>query len=295
MLGIQIREAAKNLLKGSRKLTKYTNEYYRKYRSLTQAEKLRDYLVQHSQQRQHNRHHYRSSGGHGYPNHHDLGHHRDTSHQHQYHHQCCCSSSKRPATNVIPPPCSSIPTAQHLQKCLQGDKSKHFVSDPVGSRTFKRHSTVCPTKSDPYPRTSKQNVSSQTSCGAMVCPLKYFSEPHLYSDSSDSYSSNILDTPLITTQPRRETRHVRFLNPLHTSAPDLGQSYKVNRVLPTAPDENLAFPSRSTSMLLKERLTVPQLAARTCNKRYCSKWLLSCTVVPATSHSVLFVEQMKAS
>lgn len=242
MLGLQIREAAKSLLKGSRKLTKYTNEYYRKYRSLTQAEKLRDYLLQHSHQRPH-RHHHHYCAPHAESSSHRR---RDTSHRHQ----CCCSKKMSSHTTARRTDSFELPSSRRAQTYEY--KSKYVPS----SSAVNSHMKVFSTKSDPHPEPMKYKTM-QNVCHPVHCPYQYYSEPHLFSETQP-LAHSLRDPPTCPAN-RGEERHVRFLNPLHTSAPNLG--CRSTRVLPITPQDKLVFTPTGASALsrhLKGYLTVPR-------------------------------------
>jgi len=302
-LGVHIKEAAKNLLKGSRKLTKYTSDYYKKSRSLTHAEKLRDYVLQHShrQHRHHHRHHHDTSHRHHrdatlgelHPetNHHRLhrtnehkdNHYRDANYRLQrdwdqeelrdvrsndrsrhrlrdksytkdkmmkhsfetesngsigpltipihrkekqlnetFHESCCCMKKL------------TDPTLANTQTC-------HEFNQLIGGCTYATHKKLFPTKSDPYPKYKINDCqTAATICDSLNCPLQYFSEPHLYDDPFSNI--NLFGAPLangLTT--KSDTKHVHFPNPLHTSAPNLGEGFRITRMLPLTPQDQQVF------------------------------------------------------
>ncbi|KAA0201054.1 hypothetical protein HAZT_HAZT005741 [Hyalella azteca] len=234
LLGLQIREAAKSLLRGSKKLTKYTNEYYRKYRSMTQAEKLRNYLLQHSQQRQPRHLHRHGSGRH------DSSGHRRKDTSHHIHHCCCGKIPAARRTEAYECPIARRPeTYEYKSKCT------------FNGPDFSARSKVFP---DPHSQ-AKQYKPCQNFCDSVHCPYQYYSEPHLFSESKPFSTRDAK----FGSSGRAESRHVRFLQPLHTSAPNLG--CKNPRVLPVTPHESFDFSSfggSSLSQQLKGYLTVPR-------------------------------------
>ena len=266
LLSIQIKEAAKNLLKGSRKLTKYTTEYYKKYRSLTQTEKLRDYVLQHSQ-RQH-RHHYRSHGR-SHHHHHDSSHrhHKDgSSHDHQRAHRDTTHghNQDQPSSLQHEAPQSPKDSSTYDRCCCMkrltdpaqiNTQTCHEFNKLVRGCTYESHRKLFPTKSDPCPKSVQYKSYNQTVCDYAHCPLQYFSEPHLYTEVCQP--SNLLEAQVSTSR-SKDSRHVHFLNPLHTSAPNLGQCDRVTRVLPLTPQEKIyALPDAKVFDQQQCHLAVP--------------------------------------
>lgn len=209
MLGEKIKEAAKNILRGSRQLTKYTKEYYRKYNSLTRAEKFREYLLQHSQ-----------NSGYPVPRYQRR---RDTSNQHQYH----GFRFNETEPSFLKPKLKKT----RSKYCSCNNKVNYSVASSLCQIDNNCSDKACDFK---WSKILKNHSEIESKYEPRNCDMKYFSAPHLYSASEE------IQHEVPVTNNRKGSRHVRFLNPLHTSAPDLVPCYK-SRILPATPHQFLPY------------------------------------------------------